>query len=134
LATFDEFVTSIQTDFGEQGASLGYLWLKVKKESIGLINGTALGVGLLMIIASPTWAYTDSNGQKYTATQNDHGAVLTGKSETIYLGNSCDALSDAGEEGTWAWANGGFLIVFPKRRIGFPRQDQPVSGGYHCQI
>ena len=84
--------------------------------------------------ASPTSAYTASNGQQYIANQNDHGAALTNKYETIYLGNSCDALSDAGEEGTWAWANGGFLIVFPERRIGFPRQDQPVSGGYHCQM
>ena len=134
MATFDEFITSIRTEVGENGAGLGYLWLKVKKESRGLISGTALGVALLIATASPTWAYTASNGQQYTATQNDHSAVLTSKYETIYLDNSCDALSDTGEEGTWAWANGGFSIVSIERRIGFPRQDQSVSGGYHCQM
>jgi len=110
------------------------LWCKLKRESAGLIKGTVLGVALFLVTASPTLAYEGSNGQTYTATQNVNGAVLTSKSETIYLGNSCDALSDAGEEGTWAWANGGFLIVFPNRRIGFPRQDSPNSGGYHCQM
>ena len=134
MATFDEFITSIRTEVGENGAGLGYLWLKVKKESRGLISGTGLGVALLIATASPTWSYTASNVQQYTATQNDHGAFLTSKYETIYLGNSCDALSDTGEEGTWAWANGGFLIVFPERRNGFPRQGQPVSGGYQCQM
>lgn len=88
----------------------------------------------LTAIAAPLHAYEGSNGATYKATQNAHGAALKSVDETIYLGNNCDALSDKDERGTWAWANGGFVIEFPNRRIGFARQEQPVAGGDACRM
>ena len=88
----------------------------------------------LMVFAIPAYAYEDSNGQTYAATTNEHGATLTSTDETIYLGNSCDALSDKNEHGEWAWANDGFIIEFPGRRIGFPLQEHPVLGGENCRM
>lgn len=91
-------------------------------------------VASLALIAGPSFGYEGSNGSTYIATQNAHGAALKSANETIYLGKDCDALSDKEEQGTWAWANGGFVIEFPTRRIGFARQDQPVDVGYDCQM
>jgi hypothetical protein len=45
----------------------------------------------------------------------------------IYLGKECDAFSKLYGTGHWAWANGGFEIVFTSKRFGFGRQEIDMS-------
>lgn len=65
----------------------------------------------------------------YSAEINDNGAILRSKGTTLYLGKDCDAYSPKFGQGSWAWANAGFRVVFPKsnKSIGFPRQESPVE-------
>ncbi|MFD1882960.1 hypothetical protein [Paracoccus pacificus] len=95
----------------------------------------------MVLFASPGWAYVSGEGQSYDGTCNADGVVLKSQAEVtrpvgsgakaqtpagpevIYLGRSCDAYSKAFGEGTWGWANGGFLVTFPGHEIGFPRQE-----------
>jgi len=41
----------------------------------------------------------------------------------LYLGKECDAYSKLYGDGRWAWANGGFVVEFKTKRIGFGRQE-----------
>ena len=78
--------------------------------------------------------YFDSNGPEYTYHVERDFAILEGSSVRLIMRNDCAAFSSDDENGTWAWANGGFVVEFPNRSFGFPRQDQPVPGGYGCQM
>ena len=93
-----------------------------------------LAAASLVLVAGPSFGCEGFSGSTYTVTQNAHGAALKSADETIYLGNDCDALSDKEKQGAWAWTNGGFVIEFSIRRIGFVRQDKPVDSGYACQM
>lgn len=81
-----------------------------------------------------------SDGHSYKMICNENGFVLTSEYptariiengvlseviegiETVYLGKTCDAFTQAFGEGTWGLANGGFAVNFDDFRIGFPRQ------------
>lgn len=63
-----------------------------------------------------------SDGTRWTATVNQHGAVLRSRGQVIYLGHACDAMSPTLGRGRWDWANGGFRIVIGRRNLGFARQ------------
>lgn len=82
-----------------------------------------------------------SDGHSYAVTCNENGFMLISTYpvsrfiengvfstvregiETIYLGKSCDAYTEAYGDGTWGLANGGYAISFDDYRIGFPRQE-----------
>lgn len=100
-------------------------------------------------------AYTSSAGHDYSLSCNSNGYVLNSiapvsrflgqgastyiqrQTEVIYLGQSCDAFSELLGNGQWCWANGGFLAIFPKIKIGFPRQElfcsTPQDPGAVCR-
>ena len=88
----------------------------------------SLAAGLLLAgtAVAAQIGYVDGDGATWRAAQNRHGAVLRGDDIVIYLGRSCDAVSPQLGRGRWGWANGGWLVAFPGRRIGFPRQEAPV--------
>ena len=69
---------------------------------------------------------TDAGGG-WDISENQHGAVLRRGNIILYLGRNCDARSPRYGVGRWGWANGGYLVIFPQRRFGFPRQDPPFS-------
>ena len=50
------------------------------------------------------------------------------ENEILFLGKSCDALSETWRTGKWCWQNGGVLVDFAKIKIGFPR------GEISCEI
>ncbi|WP_157776498.1 hypothetical protein [Nitratireductor aquibiodomus] len=96
--------------------------------------------------------YTSADGHQYTYASNENGAmlesinpvsrfkgqgagtrVITG-TEKLYLGKSCDAYSEVLGSGSWGWANGGFIVDFPKASVKFPRQEITVPGGMHCRL
>lgn len=94
-----------------------------------MILGLAAGALLAAPVAAQQLAdYQEGGGGTWRAEENAHGAVLRQGRITIYLGRSCDAFSPQLGRGRWGWANGGWLVAFPRRRIGFPRQEAPVSG------
>lgn len=82
---------------------------------------------------------TSSDGHEYLRTCDSSGYVLKSKYpisrfsgdiaytkpisayETIAISKECNAFSQSLGTGKWCWANGGFVIEFPKVRIGFPR-------------
>ncbi len=90
----------------------------------------------MMVAAMPAGAaqgerdgrfYVDGDGAAWALRENRHGAVLRNRTTYIYLGRGCDAVSPRFGRGRWGWANGGVLITFPHRRIGFARQDPPIT-------
>lgn len=76
----------------------------------------------------------DGEGQRYTATINEHGAKLSSDGGTLFLGRSCDALSSRHGKGHWGWANGGLLVTFDDRTIGFPRQEIEFDNAHDCRL
>ena len=117
----------------------------------GLASGAPAGAELI---------YTSSEGHQYRYSLNENGAVLeslypvarfvgSGASteivtgiEVLYLGRDCDAFSRVLGKGRWAWANGGFVVLFDTLgsgaydvggQIGFPRQGIDANNGLRCQ-
>jgi hypothetical protein len=99
------------------------------KIGLAAIAMTALGMpaGAALQSGRDAARYVDGGGKGWTLRENRHGAVLRRRGTEIYLGRACDARSPQLGRGRWGWANGGFLITFPRRHIGFPRQDPPIS-------
>lgn len=105
----------------------------------GFLSKTAL-VAALTSGATTALSYT-SDGHSYELECNSSGYVLeseypvtrlTGQGaatrevkgiEKIYLGKSCDAYHAVFGNGSWCWANGGFVAQFPTHRFGFARQE-----------
>ena len=109
-----------------------------------------------VLVAMPVYAqsqeYHASNGQIFFAEKNENGAKLTSKYpvsvyteagvastfeeklDVIYVGKSCDVYSARYGDGTWGWANGGFIIEFKNMNLGFPRQALDAGQGLGCQI
>lgn len=102
-------------------------------------------LALVVLILAPTWAAAQtsvhSDGHIFDLTCNASGYVLQSRyplvrivgagierevvegRETVYLGKSCDAVHALYGNGTWCWANGGFVVEFEAFRYGFPRQE-----------
>jgi hypothetical protein len=81
-------------------------------------------------ILSPDTRTVFDGETRYVVAENSDGAILRSRSETLYLGNKCDAYSPKHGRGRWEWANGGFLVTFnDATEFGFPRQDPPNTGG-----
>ena len=69
-------------------------------------------------------SYAGSDGQRYSSAPNSSGVVMRAANGiTLYLGRSCDAFSPQYGAGSWSWANGGFTVRFPRKTIGFGRQE-----------
>ncbi|HTU12473.1 MAG TPA: hypothetical protein VMG08_16400 [Allosphingosinicella sp.] len=95
---------------------------------IKTIMALVAGALLAAPAAAQSQDYVQSGGGSWRAEENAHGAVLRRGGATLYLGRSCDAWSPRWGRGRWGYANGGWLVAFPGRRIGFPRQEPPVRG------
>ena len=79
-------------------------------------------------------SYVDSLGVNYQYEKNNSGAVLRSSTATFYLGKDCDVISPQYGNGTWSWANGGFMIDFGSAgSLGFPRQEIDAGNGANCQ-
>ncbi len=96
--------------------------------------------------------FVSSEGHQYRYELNDNGAVLTSLypvarflgtgamtrietgTETLYLGRHCDAFSKHLGDGSWSWANGGFVVEFGGRKIGFPRQEIDANNDLGCEM
>jgi hypothetical protein len=111
-------------------------------------------LGILLLTTFP-YAYVgafDNEYMGFNSKSNKHGLVLTttgvlynikgfgagteyieksfSKSRQgiiIYLGKECDAYSKLYGEGYWSWANGGFVVEFKTKSIGFGRQEIDMS-------
>ena len=70
-----------------------------------------------------TSTLTDNLQNKYSIKYNENGAILRSDSDTIYLGNSCQAVSKKFGKGTWRAANAGLLIEFNRESLGFYQQE-----------
>lgn len=73
-------------------------------------------------------------GVLYSITVNENGAILQSGYETIYLGVSCDVVTDRGKRGFWAWSNAGFAINLPDRTMVFERKDATDENGGACRL
>lgn len=100
---------------------------------IGLAAAAALGLATMPAAAAQRGGrdrarYVDGNGAAWTFYETRNGAMLRGRAIRIYFGRTCGAFSPQLGRGRWSWANGGVLVTFPRRRIGFPRADPPIDG------
>lgn len=97
---------------------------------------------LFTILLLPTLAFGDTvlgytlehDGNFYSVTVNEDGAVLKSGHETVYVGKNCDAISDSGEVGRWYWSNAGWAIEFPQRRMSWARTEAPVKYPNECGL
>jgi len=90
-------------------------------------------VAILCPVAGSALEREGGNNQTYDVTTNQHGAILDGPSERLYMGKDCDVISSTGARGQWSWSNAGFAIVLETGRvITFERQDVPISNGGAC--
>ncbi len=76
---------------------------------------------------------TDGDGNKYLVKETSNGVLLNSKEVSISLTEKCIALSSSFGKGRWGWANGGVIIEFSHKRIGFPHQDSPFNDGI-CRL
>lgn len=90
------------------------------------MNG-AIVSSMMLLSAISGLDYMSGANVAYKAFANENGFVFKAKNETIYIGKKCDAYSKKYGKGHWGWANGGVLISFAKKQIGFPRQESPFS-------
>lgn len=106
----------------------------------------SFAISLATCLASGASAYV-SGGHEYSSSCNPDGYVLTslypvvremGQGamtqhisgiESIYLGRSCDAFHPLYGDGSWCWANGGFVAEFAEARFGFARQELSCQAG-----
>ncbi|MVO15477.1 hypothetical protein [Parasedimentitalea huanghaiensis] len=106
----------------------------------------------IMALAQMELIYVSSEGHQYRFSNNPDGAVLeslypvarfTGTGamtqvitgiETLYLGRDCDAFAKMLGNGTWSWANGGFVVELGAGRIGFPRQEIDANNDLRCAM
>ena len=95
----------------------------VTVKKILLLTTTAIFISILfntLVDAYPL--ITGDDNRQFDVEYNQHGAVLSSEKLKIYLGRSCDAYSSVYGYGHWGQANGGMLLFFPNRTLGFPRQ------------
>lgn len=72
-------------------------------------------------------SYEDSSGNCWEGRSNASGAVLTLGGDTLYLGMSCDVRTNSGERGSWARADGGFVVRLSTGQITFPTMAPPIG-------
>ena len=110
----------------------------------------------LLLFCLPGTAFANfisSDGDAYEAEANASGVVLTSLypkfrfieagaasrviegREKLYLGKACDAFAEPFGNGTWGWANGGFILTFDGgKRLAFPRQEPPEGANLDCVL
>ena len=106
------------------------------------------------LISTHVFAYISSDGDEFIVKHNKHGAVLTSvhekyywvgigigagatpaaKKVIIYLGKSCDISSDFYGKGSWAKANGGFILTFSDKELAFARQEIAIENNGNCRM
>ena len=109
-------------------------------------------IAVVTLVSTPSHAQEgarrlSSLGDEYVASRNVYGGILTSVSpkrwrldapsrpDVIYFGRDCDAFHTEFGNGTWGWANGGFIASFEGgMSIGFPRQELPWEGLDHCRL
>jgi len=76
---------------------------------------------------SESLSMKDSDGVSYTLKIDANQASLNSNGASIVNDENCSARSSVNGVGRWEWSNGGVLIQFPNKRIGFPRQESPFE-------
>lgn len=86
-----------------------------------------------LAIAQDT-SYVDGEGDVYTSRRDRSGIVLDSFFTTIRLTPACEASSPRYGTGTWGWANGGFVVTFADRTVGFARQQIDLDNDHGCRL
>ena len=96
-----------------------------------------ISVGVLCAIFISAHAvvahYVDSEGRKYIAKTAAQGVILESRNLTMQLWRNCSASSRQYGKGTWAWANGGFSVIFAGTSVRFPRQEIDLDNNGACR-
>lgn len=88
-----------------------------------IASALAITAGFARAAAPETVIESSTLERVWVVTYNSQGAVLTRAKQKIVLQDDCTALSKQYGRGLWGQANGGMLIKFKRRRMGFPRQN-----------
>ena len=67
----------------------------------------------------------------YKVSTNNHGIVLSGKNEKIYLGKSCDIFSKEGGKGHWGYYKNGTVWLRFENELSFTIKDK-LPKEYGC--
>ena len=86
-------------------------------------SALVLTAGLARAAAPETLVEAATPERVWVVTYTSKSAVLTRGKRKIVLQENCVAVSKQYGRGVWGQANGGMLIKFGQRRLGFPRQE-----------
>lgn len=95
------------------------------------IAAAAIALPAAALAQSPR--YQDSGGRAWDAVRSENGLVLATRGGTIHLSRDCKAVSSRFGEGSWSWANGGFIVRFANQEIAFPGQEVDLGQGEACR-
>ncbi len=82
----------------------------------------------------PVETCQDANGRVWRRVGGTVDSVVLGRRGVrMELHSTCVAESNRFGVGRWEWANGGFIVIFRRARIGFPRQEIDAGQGSGCR-
>lgn len=95
-------------------------------------NNNSSNVSLNKNLSSTRGGVSDGEGNQYSYKVDNSKFELTSSNHKIVLSEDCKAKSSQFGIGTWEQSNGGFLIQFSTKKIGFPRQEVLLDNITKC--
>lgn len=89
---------------------------------------------LILLLIGNANAAVSGKGEAFIEVSKTDRLVLKSKRTTLELFPDCKAVSPQYGKGSWAWANGGYLVTFKSKQFGFPRQEIELMAQGRCQM
>lgn len=89
---------------------------------------------LTLLLIGIAKAAVSGKGEAFVEVSKTDRLVLKSKQTTLELFPNCKAVSPQYGKGSWAWANGGYIVTFKSKQFGFPRQEIELMAQGKCQM
>lgn len=89
---------------------------------------------LTLLLIGNANAAVSGKGETFVEVSKTDRLVLKSKRTTLELFPDCKAVSPQHGKGSWAWANGGYIVTFKSKQFGFPRQEIELMAQGRCQM
>ncbi len=88
---------------------------------------------LTLLSSGNATAAVSGKGETFVEVSKTDRLALKSKRTTLELFPNCKATSLQHGKGSWAWANGGYIVTFKSKQFGFPRQEIELMAQGKCQ-
>lgn len=89
---------------------------------------------LALLLIGNANAAVSGKGVAFVEVSKTDRLVLKSKRTTLELFPDCKAVSPQYGKGSWAWANGGYIVTFKSKQFGFSRQEIELMAQGKCQM